>query len=137
MTIACFCYNEFNYIDAVNTFNEIVVIDYIKASNQRLSEQVQGFCMECESSVLKVNQITKNGKISYFPVKILDNNNKTNSNHILCSTCLKNLTLNTKSGNLITSLHCNLCDLVHIIDQKIWDNKTSNDKKCLCDCIIF
>ena len=112
------------------------MIEYVKSSNERLSQQVQGFCMECESSFPKQKETTS--QIKYFTVKILDNNIKTTSNHIICLSCFKNhKSIKDNAGNLISSLHFNLCDIIHIIDTKLWDNKSVNQKKCLCDCTIF
>lgn len=136
-TIACFCYNEFNYFGAVNTFTEDEMNDYIKASNERLSQQVQGFCMECESTVSKDDQTSKN-KVKNFTVKILETNNRTNSDHVLCSTCFEKYKSisEDKYKSLSTTIHCNLCEIIHNIDPKLWENKLYKNKKC-CDCIIF
>ena len=45
------------------------MIEYVKSSNERLSQQVQGFCMECESSFPKQKETTS--QIKYFTVIII------------------------------------------------------------------
>ena len=131
--IACFCYNEFNYINAVNTFTEAEMMEYINASNDRFTKQALKICMECESTLSK-DQSNKEDKESRVNIKIEMKNQKT-IDHILCLICFKKLKSSEKDKT-ITALHCNLCDTPHKIDPKIWEIKVSKEKKC-CDCIIF
>ena len=51
--ISGFCYNEFNYINVVNTFTKAKIMKFIKGSNDSFTEQELRICMECESKLSK------------------------------------------------------------------------------------
>jgi hypothetical protein len=144
-TVHCFCYTEFNYIDAIRKFNEDELKEFLDQANVRLAEQVQDHCLGCEINLPKEatnlhdpnsGQDVPTSKPKGFTVKILENNGKVNTNHIICSKCYKKVKSQMEEDTKPDQIHCNLCDADHSIDPRVWENKL-NEKKCICDCIIF
>ena len=136
--IDCFCFGDFNYVNAINILSEKDIEQYVKASIERLSDQVKNFCMECETNILKEN-IQKTLKTKSFLVKITDSNEETTTpNHIICNNCFKIQKAKMNEDNKqISTLHCHLCEAMHNIDPQLWENKAEKGKKCTCDCVII
>lgn len=129
-TVACFCYNEFDYKNAIEQFKEEELKEYIDESYVRLSQQVQLFCMNCEQNMQK-DMNTKNTYTTYISVELQDEKSKVTANHLLCKKCYKSL-----KGNGATKIKCNLCETNHSVAPVLWKKKII-EKKCHCDCTIF